>query len=104
MFDAAGLRPAAKVLITAGAEAQRHGANKWGVPKFELISTLDAALHSGVLRFAAALREAPALRDELRDFQKHTTAAGRATFSRVAASMMISFCRSRGRLVVRSMA
>jgi hypothetical protein len=37
----------------------RHGHRKWSVPK-ELISNLDALLHTGMLKIAAELREAPA--------------------------------------------
>jgi hypothetical protein len=53
LFEAAGLRPQ-KVVITSGFETTRHGNRKWGVPKHTLISNLDARLHCGELRFAAA--------------------------------------------------
>jgi hypothetical protein len=49
------------------------------VSKSVLISTVDAMLHTGELRFAAALTEAGAMRDELLDFRRHLGAAGRAT-------------------------
>jgi hypothetical protein len=45
-----------------------------------LISGVDARLHSGELRFAADLTEAHALADELKDFRRHLTSAGRATY------------------------
>jgi len=45
-----------------------------------LISTVDARLNTGELRFAAALRDAPSLRDELLDFRRHLSDAGRATY------------------------
>ena len=45
-----------------------------------LISGVDARLHSGELRFAAELTQAHALAEELKDFRRHLTAAGRATY------------------------
>jgi hypothetical protein len=60
MFDAAGLKPIR-------------------VAKSLLISGVDARLHSGELRFAADLGQAHALAEELKDFRRHLTAAGRAT-------------------------
>jgi hypothetical protein len=80
LFDAKGLQPQ-RVVITAGYGAERHGPRRWAVPKHELISGLDAALHTGKLKIAAALTEAGALRDELKDFRRLVSAAGRATFS-----------------------
>ncbi|TPL06421.1 hypothetical protein FJ938_13155 [Mesorhizobium sp. B2-4-14] len=80
MFDAAGLAPI-KVQITAGNEVTSLGARRWGVPKALLVSTLDARLHGGELRFAAALAEGAAMAEELKDFQRHVTAAGRATYA-----------------------
>jgi hypothetical protein len=79
LFDHAGLKPI-RVVITAGLSTEHHG-RKWGVPKHELISGLDAALHSGTLRFADGLIEAGAMKGELKDFRRHVTAAGRSTFS-----------------------
>ena len=46
-----------------------------------LISTVDALLHRGVLRFAAALSEAGAMREELKDFRRKLSDAGRATYA-----------------------
>jgi hypothetical protein len=79
MFDTAGLRPI-RVSITAGTDATKQG-RRWSVSKALLISGVDARLHSGELRFAAELRESEVLRDELQDFRRHVTAAGRATYS-----------------------
>src|SRR5262249_6295049 len=56
------------------------GKDRWHVSKSVLISTVDAMLHTGELRFAAALTEAGAMRDELLDFRRHLGAAGRATY------------------------
>ena len=48
----------------------------------------------GELRFAAELRESEALRDELQDFRRHVTTAGRATYQARAGGMTISCSRS----------
>lgn len=79
MFARAGLRPM-YILITAGNEIGRHG-SQWNVPKQMLVSGLEARMHSGELRIAAALAEAPALKEELRDFSRAVSAAGRVTFN-----------------------
>ena len=81
MFDEAGLR-AARVSITAGTDATKLDGHprRWSVAKTLLISGVDARLHSGELRFAAELAEASALAGELKDFRRHLTAAGRATY------------------------
>jgi predicted RNase H-like nuclease len=80
MFGAAGLR-AVRVSITAGTEVTKQDQRRWSVAKSILISGgVDARLHSGELRFAAELGEAHALAEELKDFRRHLTAAGRATY------------------------
>lgn len=43
-------------------------------------STLDARLHTGELRFAADLTEAGAMANELRDFRRKVSAAGRFSY------------------------
>lgn len=80
IFDAAGLRPN-RVTITAGMEITQHGGNSWHVPKAHLISGVDARLHTGELAFAEGLADAPALADELKDFRRKVSEAGRATYS-----------------------
>lgn len=80
IFDAAGLRPN-RVTITAGLETTKHGAWAWHVSKTQLISGLDARLHTGELRIAAGISEAGTLHDELKDFRRHVSAAGRNTWS-----------------------
>ena len=45
-----------------------------------LISGLDARLHTGQLRFAAELQEARPMAEELKDFRRRVSAAGRFTF------------------------
>jgi hypothetical protein len=81
MFDQAGLR-GVRVSITAGTDANKLDGHprRWSVAKSLLISGVDARLHSGELRFAAELSEAHALAEELKDFRRHLTAAGRATY------------------------
>jgi hypothetical protein len=78
LFDVYGLNPT-RVTITAGAEQSQSG-NGWHVAKQILISTLDARLHTGELKFAADLLEALALRDELLDFRRKVSVAGRFSF------------------------
>jgi hypothetical protein len=79
MFTDAGLR-AMRVAITAGVDAVKQDGLRWSVAKSLLISGVDAKLHSGELRFAAELGEAHALAEELKDFRRHLTSAGRATY------------------------
>ena len=81
MFDQTGLY-GVRVSITAGTDATKVSGHprRWSVSKALLISGVDARLHSGELRFAAELSEASAIAEELKDFRRHLTAAGRATF------------------------
>src|SRR5260370_25713977 len=69
-----------KVCITAGLEQTKVSETEWHVPKGVLVSHLDARLHTGELGFAAELDEADAARGELKDFQRHVSAAGRHTY------------------------
>lgn len=80
IFEERGLNPK-KVAITAGNDVQRQGADRWHVPKSALISSVDAKLHTGELRFAANLKDAGALAEELKDFQRKVTEAGRSSFN-----------------------
>ncbi|MFW6028364.1 MAG: hypothetical protein ACOC9Q_02435 [bacterium] len=79
LFDDAGLRPT-QVTITAGDKQLPHGSRRWGIPKGTLISGLDARLHTGELRFAAALHDADAMAEELKDFRRKVSAAGRYSY------------------------
>lgn len=79
IFDTTGLNPT-RVTITAGGEQTPHGRRGWHVAKSILISTLDARLHTGELRFAQDLLEASAMRDELKDFRRKVSAAGRYSY------------------------
>lgn len=80
MFDTAGLYPS-RITITAGLEATQHGAKTWHVPKGLLISNLEAHAHSGELRIAAAANDAAALKEELKDFKRKISEAGRTTYA-----------------------
>ncbi|MGY3396504.1 hypothetical protein [Bradyrhizobium sp. 1200_D9_N1_1] len=80
MFDAAGLWPS-RITITAGLEATQHGGKSWHVPKGLLISNLEAHSHSGELRIAAAANDAAALKEELKDFKRKISEAGRTTYA-----------------------
>jgi hypothetical protein len=79
IFSEAGLRHEA-VTITAG-EAVSYSQGSHHVAKTQLISVVDAMLHTGTLRLAAALSEAGAMRDELKDFRRKLSDAGRATYA-----------------------
>jgi hypothetical protein len=80
LMDGAGLRPI-RVTITAGLETTQYGAQTFHVPKGMLISGLDARLHTGELKIAAALSDADALAEELKDFQRKVSDAGRASYN-----------------------
>lgn len=79
LFDDIGTKPI-KVTITAGNEQSDQGDRRWHVPKGLLISALDARLHTGEMRFAADLQDAPAMAEELKDFRRHVSAAGRYSY------------------------
>jgi hypothetical protein len=71
------------VTITAGTGAERQqpsGPERWHVSKQVLVSTVDARLHTGELRFAADLAEAGAMAEELKDFRRHVSSAGRFSY------------------------
>jgi hypothetical protein len=68
-----------RITFTSGYEPSGSG-RKWGVPKSLLVSTLDAKLHCGELRFAKELLAAEALKDELQNFQRHVSQTGRLLF------------------------
>src|SRR5262245_854382 len=81
IFTQQGMRPQ-RVTITAGSEeTSAVGFNRWSVAKTILISRLDAALHTGDLRIAQELRETGPLVEELKNFQRSISAAGRQTYS-----------------------
>jgi hypothetical protein len=50
-------------------------------PKGTLVSALEARLHSGELKIAAELLEAPTLKNELKDFSRKVSESGRVTYN-----------------------
>lgn len=78
MFMQAGLQHT-PIWITGGRDDLQHG-NGWSVSKLNLISKLQAALHSGELRIAKELREANAFVRELQEFRASWTEAGNLRF------------------------
>lgn len=74
------LRDAQGVVITGGRETSGTEAG-WSVPKGELVSKLQALLHSGELKIAAGLPDAAVLARELQDFRVRFTESGNATFN-----------------------
>jgi hypothetical protein len=73
------LRSTAIVSLWGAEETQEGMIHR--VAKTILISRLEAAMHAKELHVAAALSEADALREELKDFQRHVTASGANTWS-----------------------
>ena len=98
LFAVLGSEPL-RITISAGLEATPLGLNHWSVPKGVLVSLLDASLHAGTLRFADALQESDALREELKDFTRHVTQAGRYSYSARSTRARRSRARCRHRPV-----
>jgi hypothetical protein len=71
------------VIITSGTVTPETNAGRgfYHVSKQNLVSQLDASLHSGRLRIARALQEGAHLGQELKDFRRAISQTGRATFS-----------------------
>lgn len=80
LFKQQNLRPIG-IAITAGEKASRVGSDVFHVPKIELVSGLQALLHTGSLRIAADTPDASALLKELQDFRVQFTQAGNTTFN-----------------------
>lgn len=79
LAESAGLKPK-RVTITGGDRQYQKGPRTWSVPKGLLISALDARLHSRELVISDQLTEADILKEELRNFHRHVSAAGRTSF------------------------
>jgi hypothetical protein len=79
VIAAGNLKPV-RVILTAGMQITRLGHRRYAVPKLAVVSNLDAQLNTGAMVFADDLAEREALRDELSNFQRHVTAAGRSIF------------------------
>ncbi len=78
MFRKAYLRPVA-VTITAGNKVTRDG-TEFGVPKRDLIGVLEASLQTGRFKVARELPEAKTLMDEMLNFKRKVSLAGRDTY------------------------
>jgi len=68
------------VTITFAGEAGPNGRGGHSVPKIELVSKLQALMHSGVLHMPDTLPLVKVFRRELLDFRVSYTAIGNATF------------------------
>ena len=79
LFEVEGLKPVG-VVITGGLEEVRDGLRVHRVPKILLVSRLQAAMHSGELKFAVGLAEERALRQEFSEFRMRAKVSGRLTF------------------------
>jgi hypothetical protein len=88
LFDAKGLQPQ-RVVITAGYDAERHGLRRWAVPKHLLVSGLDAALHTGRLKIAAALTRPARSATSSKTFDDTSPVPAAQPSARVSAGMTI---------------
>jgi hypothetical protein len=80
LFQAARVPGIVGISITAGKDAQRTPTG-WSVPKNILVSGVQAKLHTGQLKVAAGLLDAPILLKEFQDFRVSFTSAGNAIFN-----------------------
>lgn len=84
MFRGAHIKRLYGVTITAGNEVTRVNDGwdvGWHVPKLELISRVQALLHSGQLAIDETLADAKALVSELQNFRGTFTTAGNLIFN-----------------------
>jgi hypothetical protein len=81
MFQAAGMDPIS-VIIRGGLDTNWKGRNRFTVAKEELIGLLDARLNHDrfPLTFSKHLVEGEAFRDEVADFTRSTSGAGRMKY------------------------
>ncbi len=79
MLRGAGLSPV-PVTITGGVGVTGDESNGFGVPKRDLVSTLQVLLQASRLKFAEGLPEVPALVKELLAFQVKITASANDTY------------------------
>jgi hypothetical protein len=80
LFKAARVPNIIGISITAGKDPQRTNTG-WSVPKNILVSGVQAKLHTGQLKVAAGLLDAPVLLKEFQDFRVTFTSAGNAIFN-----------------------
>jgi hypothetical protein len=79
LFDAAGI-PFTGVTITGGNSEIRVAHDDYRVPKLQLVSQLQALLHSGTLQIQKQLFDAEVLVRELQDFRVSFSDSGRMVF------------------------
>jgi hypothetical protein len=81
LLEDAGMKPI-KVSITGSADQnEKINRTHWRVGKAVPVSHLDAEFHSGTLKISPHLLEAPSLKEELADFDRHIGASGRASYA-----------------------
>jgi hypothetical protein len=79
LFRRGGLKP--RGITITGGQDDSYADGFYRVAKVQLVSTLQAALHSSELKIAAGLKDAKTLANELRDFRATFTSAGNVIFS-----------------------
>jgi len=81
MFKDAGLDPIC-VTLTGGMETNAKGGNKFNVAKHDAVTLLDARIHHDrfPLIFSKQLTELEAFLQEIADFKRDVTGAGRAVY------------------------
>lgn len=79
LFKDAGMEPLG-VTITAGLDWSRETYDNFRVPKGLLVSRLQAAIHTGMVKAHPSLKEAHVLRGELADFRGNRTETGYQQF------------------------
>ncbi|MBY0508666.1 MAG: hypothetical protein K2P94_00810 [Rhodospirillaceae bacterium] len=79
MFAAAGFKP--KGCTITGGENETWSMGDYRVAKLQLVSRLQAMLHSGELEIAGDLPDLPALKAELQNFRVNFTQVGNMTFA-----------------------
>jgi hypothetical protein len=80
LFHAARVPGIVGISITAGKDPLKTSTG-WSVPKNILVSGVQAKLHTGQLKVAAGLLDAPVLLKEFQDFRVTFTSAGNAIFN-----------------------
>ena len=80
LFKAARVPGIVGISITGGKDPQKTNTG-WSVPKNILVSGVQAKLHTGQLKVAAGLLDAPVLLKEFQDFRVTFTSAGNAIFN-----------------------
>ena len=80
LFVEAGLNPIGITITSGDSEHRENDRSGWRVSKLALVSRLQALLHSGELKIAKSLPEAPALAAELQDFRATISESGNASF------------------------